>query len=75
MGQCLVERFIYLSDTQPNIVYAMSMISYCYSIAKEVHLQAVYGVSQYLQATLGKDILLRKNGGLVLETYVDVDYE
>ena len=33
---------------------------------KEAHLQATYRVLQYLKGTLGKGILLKRNGGLVL---------
>ena len=41
---------------------------------KEAHLQATYRVLQYLKGTLGKGILLKRNEGLVLETYTDADY-
>ena len=41
---------------------------------KEVHLQVTYQILQYLKGNLGKCILFKRNGGLVLETYTDADY-
>ena len=39
MYQCLIERLIYLSQTRPNIAYAISVISQFMHNPKEVNLQ------------------------------------
>ena len=74
MYQCLVGRLIYLSHTQLDIAYALSIINQFMQSPKEVHLQAAYRVLQYLNGTPGKGILFKRNGDLVLEAYTDVDY-
>ncbi|KAI3459864.1 hypothetical protein Pfo_016527, partial [Paulownia fortunei] len=72
--QRLVGRLIYLSHTRPDIAYAVSVISQFMHNPKEVHLQAVNRVLQYLKGTPGKGILFRRSTGLVLEAYTDADY-
>ena len=74
MYQRLVGRLIYMSHTQPDIAYAMSVISQFMHSLKEVHLQAGHQVLQYLKGTPRKGILFKRNGGLVLEAYTDADY-
>ena len=74
MYQRLVGRLIYLSHTQSNIAYVVSVISQFMHSPKEVHLQVAHRVLQYLKGTLGKDILFKRNKGLVLEAYTDADY-
>ena len=58
--QRLVRRLIYLSHTRPDIAYAVSVVSQHIQAPKEVHLQAVYMILQYLKATPGKGILFKK---------------
>lgn len=72
--QWLVGRLIYLSHTQPDMAYAVSLISQFIHSTKEVHLQATYRVLQYFKGTPGKGIMYRRNLRLVLETFTDADY-
>jgi hypothetical protein len=74
MYRCLVERLIYLSHTRPNIAYVVSVISQFMHSLKEVYLQAAHRLLQYLKGIPGKCILFKRNEGLVLEAYTDVDY-
>ena len=74
MYQRLVGRLIYPSHTRPDIAYVVSVISQFMHSPKEAHLQAAYRVLQYLKGALGKGILFKRNGGLVLEAYTNVDY-
>lgn len=74
MYQRLVGKLIYLSYSRPDIAYAVSVISQFMNSPKEVHLQAVPRVLQYLKGTLRKGILFKRNRGLVLEAYTDADY-
>lgn len=41
---------------------------------KEVHLQAADRVLCYLKGTPGKDIMFKKDGRLVFEAYIDINY-
>jgi DNA-binding protein len=59
MNQCLVGKLIYLSHTQPNIAYVVSVINQFMHNPKEVHLQAAHRVLQYLKGRLGKGILFK----------------
>ncbi|CAA6664257.1 unnamed protein product [Spirodela intermedia] len=60
MYQRLVGKLIYLSDTRPDIAYAVSVIT--------------YPVLHFLKGTPGKGILLKKHDYLTLEVYTDADY-
>lgn len=65
--QRLVCRLIYLSHTRPDIAHAVSVVSQHIHDPKEVHLQAVYRILQYLKAMPGKGILFKKGKGFTLE--------
>ncbi|XP_057514198.1 uncharacterized mitochondrial protein AtMg00810-like [Actinidia eriantha] len=74
MYQRLVGRLIYLSHTRPDIAYAVSVISQFMHNPKEIHLQAVDRVLQYLKGSPGKGILFKRGDEMILETYTDADY-
>ena len=74
MYQRLVTKLIYLSRTQPDIAYAINLVSQFMHNPKEVHLQAVYKILHYLKTTPEKGILFKKSNELSLEAYIDVDY-
>lgn len=42
---------------------------------KEIHLHTAYKVQHYLKGTPGKGILFKKNNGIVLEAYVNTNYD
>ena len=75
MYQRLVGRFIYLSHTQHDIAYAVSVVSQFMHNPKEEHLQATYRILHYLKTNLGRGILLKRNTGLSLEAYTNSDYD
>ncbi|XP_059664076.1 uncharacterized mitochondrial protein AtMg00810-like [Cornus florida] len=72
--QRLVGKLIYLAHTRPYIAYTVSVVSQFMHNLREVHLHAVYRVLHYLKTSLGKEILLKRNTGLVLEVYTNADY-
>ena len=74
MYQRFVGRLIYLSHTKPDIAHVVSVISQFMHNPKEVHLHATYRVLHYFKGTLGKGIFFKKNVGLILKAYMDVDY-
>ena len=74
MYQRLVGILIYLSHTRLDIAFAVSLVSQFMHNPKEVHLQAVHRILQYLKGTPGRGILFKRNGNATLEAYTDADY-
>ncbi|XP_059630211.1 uncharacterized mitochondrial protein AtMg00810-like [Cornus florida] len=74
MYQRLVGRLIYLSHTRLDIAYAVSAVSQFMHNPKEVHLQTVYRILQYLKSSPGRGILFKRGLCLNLEVYTDSDY-
>lgn len=65
MYQTLVEKFIYLSHTRPDIAYAINVISQFMHSQKEVHLQATYRVLHNLKRSPKKGIIFKKSDKLL----------
>ena len=63
-----------MSQVRPDIAYVVSVMSQFMHDSKEVHLQAIYRILQYLKGSLGMIILFRKGTILFLEAYMNVDY-
>ena len=56
------------------MAYGANVVSQFMHNPKEVHLQVVCKILQYLKGIPRKEILFKKGEGLTLETYIDVDY-
>lgn len=63
-----------MSQVRPDIAYVVSVMSQFMHDSKEVHLQAIYRILQYLKGSLGMIIIFRKGTILFLEAYMNVDY-
>lgn len=63
-----------MSYIRPNITYAIGVISQFMHRLKEIHLQDVNLVLQYLKGKLGKGILFKRNARIMLEAYTNTDY-
>jgi len=72
--QRLVGKLIYLSHTRPDIAYAVNLVSQFMHDPRERHLQAVDKIIQYLKASPGKGLLLKKGENLSMKVYTDADY-
>ncbi|KAI5314325.1 hypothetical protein L3X38_043501 [Prunus dulcis] len=72
--QRLVERFIYLSLTCPNIAYMVSDASQFMHSPSKDHMVALMRILIYLKSAPGRDLLFKKNGHLDLEGYTDANY-
>ena len=72
--QRLVGKLIYLSHTRPDIAYAVSVVSQFMHDPRERHLQTVNRIIQYLKASPGKGLLLKKGENLFMKIYIDADY-
>jgi len=72
--QRLVGKLIYLSHTRPDIAYVVSVVSQFMHDPREIHLQAVNRIIQYLKASPGKGLLFKKGENISMKIYTDVDY-
>ena len=62
--QKLVGKLIYLSHTQPDIAFAVSMVSqFMHSLGAE-HFEAVYKILRYLKGTPMRGLMFKKHGHL-----------
>ena len=72
--QRLVRKLLYLSRTQPDISYVVSLVSQFMHAPCESHLEAVFRILRYLKSGLGKGLFFMRNNHLQVEAYTDSDY-
>ena len=72
--QKLVGKLIYLSHTQPDIAFAVSVVSQFMHSLYEEHLEAVYRILRYLKSTVGKGLFFKKTVQRGIEVYTDADW-
>ena len=70
----LIGRLIYLTNTRPDIAYAVQQLSQYMSSPTNAHLQAAYWVLRYLKGTLGSGIFLSATGTPQLRAFSDSDW-
>ncbi|CAL2245823.1 unnamed protein product [Prunus armeniaca] len=58
---------------RPNLAYALSVVSQYMHNPGEQHIVALMRILRYLKGSLGKGILVTKNGHLKVEGYTDAD--
>ena len=68
--QRLVGKLIYLSHTQPNVAYAIGVVSQFIHSPHESHMEAISRTFR----TPGKEILFQKTRNIELEAYSDADW-
>lgn len=71
----LIGKLIYLTITRPNICYALNKLSQYMDQPREPHYQIVHQILHYLNGTLGQGLFFSSKGTLVLQAFVDVDWE
>ncbi|XP_048433395.1 uncharacterized mitochondrial protein AtMg00810-like [Pyrus x bretschneideri] len=72
--QRLVRKLIYLTITRPYIAYAVSLISPFLHSPTSLHWEIVKRLLRYLKGSVGKGILMKKNGLGHIMGYTDVDW-
>lgn len=74
MCQILVGKFIYLSHTRPDIVYAVSVVSqFTYNPSKD-HMEAVIRIMRNMKSLLGKSLTLINYNHVQVQCYIDADW-
>ncbi|XP_016207148.1 uncharacterized protein LOC107647592 [Arachis ipaensis] len=72
--QRVIEKLIYLSHTQPDIAYAMGIVSQFMHKPQEDHMEAAMRIVRYLKGAPGSGIIFKRNGHLKVEAYTDADW-
>nr|GEY81497.1 hypothetical protein [Tanacetum cinerariifolium] len=70
----LVGRLLYLQATQPDVTYAVHVLSQFISDPRQSHLEAAKRVLRYLKGTPGQGILLPHEGPTTLTAYCNSDW-
>lgn len=70
----LVERLIYLSLTNPNISFVVSIVNQFRHAPTPVHMELVYRILKYLKGDPGKGLMFAKRDSLHVEAYTDADW-
>ncbi|GKB34086.1 putative RNA-directed DNA polymerase [Tanacetum coccineum] len=72
--QKLVGKLIYLTNTRPDISYAVHCLSQFMHAPLSSHLEAAFRVLRYLKNSPGSGIQINKVGNLKLRAYADSDW-
>ncbi|XP_050890945.1 uncharacterized mitochondrial protein AtMg00240-like [Lathyrus oleraceus] len=72
--QRLVGKLIYLSHTQPDIAFSVSVVSQFMHSPFEEHLEAVYRILRYLKGNPGKRLFFKKTGEKNVSIFTDADW-
>ena len=69
-----VGKLIYLNVTRPNIAYIVGILSQFMQEPRTVHWLGVIRVLAYVKKALGKGLIYKKNGHVLIKAYSDSDY-
>ena len=72
--QKLVGKLIYLTITRPDISFAVSLVSQHMHAPTVVHLCMVKRILRYLKKTIGRGIVMRRNGHTDIIGFSDSDW-
>lgn len=62
-------KLIYLSHTQPDIAYAVSLVSQFMHSPSEDHMRVVVRILQYLKSSPRRGLMFKKNEHLRIEGF------
>ncbi|GFZ20884.1 hypothetical protein Acr_29g0000460 [Actinidia rufa] len=72
--QRLVGRLIYLTNTRPDLTFAVSIVSQFMHSPRTSHLDAVYHILRYLKSCPGRGLLYKSGVQSGLSCFTDADY-
>ena len=72
--QRLVGKLIYLSHSQPNIAFAVSVVSQFMHAPRQGHLDAVFRIVRYLKSAPRKGLFFTQRSHTQVEAYIDADW-
>ena len=68
-----MSKLIYLSHTQPNISYVVSVVSQFMQALYEEHMEVVNRILRYLKTIPCKELMFRKTNRKTIEASTDSD--
>ena len=72
--QKLVGKLIYLTITRPDISYAVNLVSQHMHAPTVHYLNMVKRILRYLKGSIGRGIVMTKNGHTNIEGFTDSDW-
>ncbi|GFY96557.1 hypothetical protein Acr_11g0008630 [Actinidia rufa] len=72
--QRLVGRLIYLTNTRPDLTFAVSIVSQFMHSPRTSHLDAVYHILRYLKSCPGRGLFYKSGVQSGLSCFTDADY-
>ena len=72
--QRFVGRLIYLTNTRPDLAFAVSVVSQFMHAPRTAHLDAVYHILRYLKSCPGLGLFFSAGAQTVLSCFTDADY-
>ena len=70
----IVESLMYLTTTQPDVMFMVSLINKFMDCPNELHLQATKRTLRYLKGIIGFGVFYKEGGSEELIAYTDSDY-
>ena len=74
MYQRLVSRLIYLTNTRPDLTFAVSVVSQFMHAPRTSHLDAVHHILRYLKTSPGLGLFYSAGPQSGLSCFIDADY-
>jgi hypothetical protein len=74
MYQRLVGRLIYLTNTRPNLTFAVSVVNQFMHAPRTAHMDAVHHILRYLKRSLGLGLFYPAGHQSGLSCFTDADY-
>ena len=74
MYQRLVGRLIYLTNTRPDLAFAVSIVSQFMHTPRTAHLDAVYHILRYLKSCPGLGLFFSADTQTGISCFTDTDY-
>jgi hypothetical protein len=72
--QKIVGKFIYLTITRPDITFVVSLLSQYMHAPTSQHLDLMKRILRYLKGTIGRGIVMTRNGHTDITGYTDSDW-
>jgi hypothetical protein len=70
----IIGKLMFLTNTRPDITFAVNLLSRYSSAPQQAHLRGVKQILRYIKGTKNIGLLYKRNTGLSLTGYTDADW-